>query len=797
MKHLSIRSLAGAVFRQGDLYPSRQGPPVEAKEGVQTAARVQAMRCRGNPFYRAEVTLSANLELANTAYALQGRADGLALTPEGELLIEEYKTTRAPSPLLNSVDQAQVRLYAGLYLASQGALETVGQITLRLLYLNPETLQEHVFEDHWTPEQAAAYLALALTCYQGLLEAKQRQWLDRETWAEALRFPYSDFRINQRAVSRRVFRSLSKGENLLLEAPTGSGKTLAVLYPAIKVQRGDRQLVYLTSKSRGADTVAETLTLLNIQGPKSVAFNATQITAKAKVCLMPGMPCDAALCPYARGYYDRVTEALSELLTGGYIHEQRIHQIALKHQLCPFELSLDAASESDLIVADYNYVFDPAVRLQRLGDLSQHHLLVDEAHQLPSRVQSMLSTALSLQAVAQALRTCALDLAPAIRRLQRALAQLTKAAAMRAIPPEQVEDLEAGLQAYVEAVDHWRTQSEEAHEQQTLVLQDARDEDPVQALYFISLGWMRSKSWGPSDSFRYLLRGQGDERAVVRYCVDPGPYTADVLKDAASVLRFSGTVSPLGLYQQLHGFPEQLIQSEGSNEKWPTPERAPNPFQASSTGVLLISDIPTYLRTREGSLPRLAALVQEVIRTAPGRYLIALPSYAYLELFSRTQVDAEYGFMVQRPNMSDGEQADLLSTFADQSTCLLGVVLGGVLTESLNFPASGLRGVFVVGLGLPPPGLERDLMAAHFDEKIGKGWGQQVAYTQPAMLKVSQAAGRLIRRTGDRGLVFLIDPRFAEPRYRCFLPAHWMIEPTALGDVRNRVKTFWAHDSPS
>ena len=115
-------------------------------------------------------------------------------------------------------------------------------------------------------------------------------------------------------------------------------------------------------------------------------------------------------------------------------------------------------------------------------------------------------------------------------------------------------------------------------------------------------------------------------------------------------------------------------------------------------------------------------------------------------------------------------------------------VLGGLFTESIDLPADALIGIVVVGIGLPPPTLERNEMA----ECYGEPYGRALAYEQPAMTRVVQAAGRLIRRENDRGVVCLIDGRFLAPEYREYLPRHWQPVRATSRQLPAVLSDFWS-----
>ena len=780
MNTLSVRNLAEFVFRSGDLYPPSQGRRVEASEGVETQQKLQKQRSNNDSQYAAEVSLKLNIVVMNQSWELRGRMDGLTKSDSGRWVIEEYKSTRAEKKALNSIDHGQGLLYAGL-LALKEDLQ--GQLELRIIYVNPDTLSEYSYDFVFSAGQAVAKLILALCCYESRMQQDLQRHEERHTWASSLTFPYDGFRPSQRAIARRVFQAQRKKENLLLEASTGSGKTMAVLYSALREQGVGAKLFFLTSKSRGADALLNAVQdVVNANAHGKIV--AVQLTAKEKACVVPGMPCSSQLCEYAAGYYDKLPHALVELLGNGAVADQgQVAAVAHKHKVCPFELSLDLATWSDLIIGDYNYIFDPVVRLQRFIAQPNIHLLIDEAHQLNPRVQAMLETQISSFEVRSAKSTVKKKMARRVLSIDRALKKLTKGLVDGEHEIPQAATLDRAVANFLLDYDQ-----EEQIDQPEVELEN---------LYFACLRWARAETWFDEKRFRYLVTVEGKSVQVRQICLDAGHYANQVMSEYASVVRFSATVSPLAIYQQLHGQPIALEHFS---------ERAKTPFNSDQTHVLIVKDIPTYLQQRSASLAKIRMLIDTLTTTKPGRYLLAMPSYAYLEQFrdayQRATSDRQptKKFLYQERGQDNQRQQELMDTFSANENIVMGVVLGGGLSESIDFGEAKLSGVVIVGLGLPPPSLARNLMAEFYEQSTqsmqerGHGLGQTMAYNQPAMARVIQAAGRLVRSPNDRGIICLVDPRFQQVELQSFFPSYWRPQTITLKEVKSSVNSFWSHD---
>jgi len=769
---VSVKTLAEFVHRRGDLYPSLGGR-VTGEEGIATQRLVQ--RQRGEPYER-ELPVAAELESHGLRINVSGRVDGcdFSTTPP---LVEEIKTSRADAAdaerLLGSTHWAQVSLYAAMLALTR---PDVNAWQLRLLYCHPDLHTAVPFDRLWTKDDLAEFLEETIARYGEWMAQQLGYRAGRDRWLEERVFPYGEFRPHQRALAGRVFQAFRDGEHLLLEAPTGSGKTMGVVYPALKALAAGHigRLFYLTSRGTGARAAIQACADLAVGSDR---IRVVDLIAKEKACLVPGMPCDER-CEYANGYYDRIHGALTALLEQRHMTADVVRSVAEAHTVCPFELSLDGALWADLVIGDYNYLLDPVVRLQRFFEDGELGLLIDESHQLGERTRAMLSLDLDRADVRSALRES--PPAPLLRGLKsvdRALMNLR-----RELPTDQevIIDEPAGLLRAMQRV-------------LEALADDATDltRFPVCRLLMFNLSrWIRSSAWVDQQRFRFFGFAPTGERGarnvrITLCCLDPAGYLSATLAGYGPHIRFSGTVSPPELYQALHG------------ESAAPAERVESPFAPDQLATLIVRDLPVYYRQRERSLPQLAQLVRDVCATAPGNYLVALPSFEYLEQL-RTVLETGEGSssdlltVSQTPGMNDDARADFLQRFQPDGRHRIGlIVLGGVFAESVDFNHAPLAGVICVGVGLPPPSLLRDEMAAHFDATLGNGVGQTVAYRQPAMTKVLQMAGRLLRSPTDRGVLCLVDDRFEDADYRSFFPLHWRPESVRAAEVAERLENFW------
>ena len=756
---IGVRQLAEWIHRRGDIHV-RYERVTSAAEGLAAQRRAQQGRAGS---YQAETPVSVEFSAADRAFRLQGRIDGCD-TDAG--LVEEYKATRAdPERVhahLGSVHWAQLALYGAL-LAQQQPERTCWQLVL--CYCHPDHDELRCFEASWTRERLQAFLEQTLDAFRAAMaELTQHRQLRDRTLGD-LPFPHRGFRPNQRALAGRVYQGLLRAEHLLLEAPTGMGKTLAVLFPAYRALASSavQRLFYLTSRSTGQDAVQGAAEQLRSAG---AMVRCVTIIAKQRACPVPGMPCNPEDCERAAGYYDRVGPAVAAVLALGVASPEALADVADQHSVCPFELSLDAARWADLTVLDYNYLFDPGVRLQRFAQAQDAAVLIDEAHQLGDRVRDMLSAALGRQQFEAALAEAApVELKRQLRSLRRSFALAVRGPAQDAayeLPwPEAFCRRAAELTPQIGAL-----------------LEATQGGAATEALYFALLRWVRALDTLQRDSTAVVF--EPADQTLTLLPLDPGPHIQATLKRYGPSVRFSGTLSPLPLYHRLQG--------GGSAEL----ARGLPATDEQRLGVFVVPDLPVYLRQRQQSLPDLVTLVEQLIDSRPGNYFVALPSFSYLSAFATAFAERrpEHSLYSQSPKADAMDRDAFIAHFRSGAAPSLGcVVLGGVFTESVDFAGDALLGMVVVGVALPPPSVQRAALAAYHGAASD---GEDVAYRQPGMAKVVQAAGRVVRGGTDRGVVCLVDPRFNQTAFRRFQPGHWQPRTVSKTHLKAALDAFWA-----
>ena len=491
--------------------------------------------------------------------------------------------------------------------------------------------------------------------------------------------------------------------------------------------------------------------------------------------------------------------ARDELLGMGLATRDSIERAAARHAVCPFELSLDAAAWADVVVCDYNYVFDPVVRLERLAapPFKRVGLLVDEAHQLGDRVRDMLSTSLARAALERALGEAPPWLRKRLRAVDRAFLRLRREARRAAAESRD----SAGIPDVDDA--SWRSPNDANGAEYRIeepiallravqrLLAAAAEADlgtypATREFLFDCFRLQEGNGWRDEENYCHLLTTTRRNIEARMVCLSPSRHIDSVLRRYSGAVRFSGTVSPLPLFQVVHG---QDASSRAARVRldW-----------GSNLGVFIVPDVSTYYRDRAASRDALAGVVEAVIGAAPGNYLVAFPSFAYLDLVvPRLQGMAEV--VAQRPGMTDAQKQEFIRRLSTrngkpaddgarlpQPSLIGAAVMGGMFAESVDFDGGALAGVIVVGVGLVPRSLERDLIGERFGAH-----GFDVAYRQPGMTRVAQAAGRAVRGVGDTGVVVLVDPRFPRAEWGAFFPRYWRPAQVHSSAIGAAVTSFW------
>lgn len=810
VRTVSVRQLVEFVLRTGDLGGARDFVGSDrALAGTRGHLKVQRSRPAG---YRKEVRVGYDIESDDLTLRIQGRIDGV-LTSDDGVLLEEIKTVQGRwDGVADPLHWAQARIYAFIY-ADQEKLEAV---TIRLTYLDLDSDALTEFTERAPSADLARFFQETVAVYLEWARADEQRRHRRDASIRSLEFPFAAYRPGQRQLAVAVYRAMARGERLFAEAPTGIGKTISVLFPAVKAlaEGQAERLFYLTARTTTREIAERALEEMRRAGLK---LSSLSLTAKEKICVQDGQPCDPLVCPLARGYYDRRKPAMRALLDDEGVTRDRLERVGREHQVCPFELSLDISEWVDAVICDYNYVFDPQVYLRRHFDEPNGDcvFLVDEAHNLVDRGREMFSAELgvaSLRDVRRAIADALPTLAKALQKLSRAIRKLSESESGEEEQPDPepvLFDAAFGRQsetspplggttrdfaqgrdgvrvyrqlpsAVLSALEHalelaeaWLARNEPAAFREELL-----------TLYFELFSLARAADRF-DERFRTLLTPGRDARLKL-FCVDPSALLRQALDRGRATVFFSATLTPLEYYRQLLG----------GQPTDPSLQLA-SPFDSRNLAVLIQPRIRTHFKARGGSLDAVVETIGEAVQARAGNYLVYLPSYQYLtdvrSRFAERYPQIEH--LEQRPGMNEAERDLFLAAFKSTSARpLVGfAVMGGIFGEGIDLVGDRLIGAVIVGVGLPQLSVERDLIREHFEATLGLGF--EYAYTFPGMNRVLQAIGRVIRSDTDRGAAVLVDARFAEGRYQRLFPPWWRIQRVhGTPELREALRRFWEGD---
>ncbi len=758
---ISVSDLADFCCRRGDLNLGLQRSP-SAQEGQQGQRTVQKSKTAG---YVKEVVVTAEWQQTLFTCLLGGRIDGVLA---GDIpLLEEIKTTYCSQQELpdaqRAVHWAQLMLYGALYLQTDPA----EQLHLQLCYLKLDDDSVFTFDKLVTADELQDFYQSCRQDYEQWLHWQCEHWQRRDTFLQGLNFPYSEFRQGQRTLSVQAYRDLRDGQRGLYQAATGLGKTLGILFPALKLlaEQRYRQIWYVTAKTSGQRSVLQALDQLDHRNDRPVRV--LILSARERVCFCNPGP--ATICEGQKNFFDKWQSIRNDVQQQSHWNPDQLSALARQHNLCPHQLSLQLVPWADLIIADYNYVFDPAVRLSDYLDQHARHiaLLVDEAHNLPDRARDMFSISLEQKALVAAAKTTAdRTVKKQLKKVQHYFPAADTPAQAFAEPPADI------MPALATLTEHWL---EWFARQQWLVFPEQLFETLMTCARFAQ----RLQRWQPED--RWLCYPDHDTQTLAIFCTDPAPQLDVLTARFHAVLYFSGSLQPLEFFARAL-----------SQQPFTQMLELPSPFPHSHLLTLVIP-VNTRYDARTRSIPTVADMISAVWQARPGRYLVSFPSYQYL------QSVREY-LQVQHPHLpllvQGTSMADTTETFVQhlmETPTLALVIAGGRYAEGLDLPDNLLQGVIVVGTCMPPPSLQRELIQAHFQNAGCDGF--DFAFRFPGLNRVIQSAGRVIRRETDRGMLILMDDRFTRQELRQHFPAHW--QPQRINrpqDLAAPLLAFWQAD---
>ncbi len=784
---ISVRNLVEFLLRSGDIDSRRRGK--KEQEAMAAGARLhRKLQKQMGAGYQAEVSLKAEFPIGEIVLQLEGRADGL-FELDGLPAVDEIKgvywdVSRLEEPA--AVHRAQALCYAYMAMDS-GLWDGADRVAVRLTYCNLETEELRHFTEELTAEEVRAYVRGLAEQYGkwGLFLYRHRQ--ERNRSAKALSFPFP-YRPGQRELAVSAYKAMRQKKTLFIQAPTGIGKTMSVLFPAVKaVGEGlGEKIFYLTAKTVTRTVAEEAMEILREKG---LLASSVTLTAKEKTCPMASEGerprCRPDVCPYAKGHFDRVNAAVYDYICGREkAGREDILEWAERYQVCPHEFTLDLSGWMDVVICDYNYVFDPNAQLRRYfseGPGGEYLFLVDEAHNLVERAREMYSASLYKEdflAVRALVKPFSPRLEKRLSRCNRLLLEM-KRESDGPLVRDSVSQFAIALTAVFGEMERFQEEYR------------VMDDNEEFGRLYLDIRHFLAMYEQMDASYRIYTEPISRESFLLRlFCASPAASLAQCLEKGNSTVFFSATLLPVNYYKEL------LC---GNTEEYAV--YVPSPFDPAKRLLAVGRDVSSRYKRRDSrEYAKIAGYIRTAAEARKGNYLAYFPSYAYLEEVYQVlkEQETDIQFIVQSTHMSEAGREDFLAEFDRERDCsLVGLcVMGGVFSEGIDLKGERLIGVLVVGTGLAQICTEREILRGWFEEQGKDGFAY--AYRYPGMNKVLQAAGRVIRTDRDEGIILLLDERFLYREYQRMFPREWSgYYVTNYKNLPQILRDFWENGRKS
>lgn len=776
---ISVRNLVEFVLRSGDIdNRTVSGADKDAmQEGARLHKKIQG-KMGGN--YHAEVPLRMEFPYTDFSITVEGRADGIIDGDDGNsAVIDEIKCVYADLYFIDEprfVHKAQAMCYGYMY----GIQNELEKIDIQMTYANLDTEEIKRFNEEYTIEQLTEWFEGVLELYykwaQYLYDNRNLMLLT----AKELEFPY-EYRAGQRDVAVSVYKAINRKVDLFIQAPTGVGKTMSTVFPAVKAMGEDKaeKIFYLTAKTIAGTVAHEAFRTLRRSG---LHFKTIGITAKEKMCVMDETNCNPVYCDRAKGHYDRINEAVFDIICNeSDITREVIQEYAAKHNVCPFEMSLDISNWVDGIICDYNYAFDPSASLKRYfaeGGSGRYIFLVDEAHNLVDRAREMYSGSISKEKVLEVKRIMNgrdKAITASLERINKVLLGYKRQCddMPYLIMPDTAE-LEIQLMRFNSLMEKYM----ETH-------REFENRDIVLDFYFESLNYMAVVD-RLDECYEIYCRidDDGEFRAHLM-CINPSHNLKMCMEKAVSTIFFSATLLPVNYYKEL---------LSGNKDDYAM--YIESPFDPAKRLIFAGIDVTSrYTRRNRAEYEKIARYIFRVAGSKVGNYMIFFPSYSLLrsvyDIVAELSEFKDIDVICQQNSMSESDREEFLSQFEQvgEKSMAAFCVMGGIFSEGIDLTNDKLIGVVVVGTGLPQVCAEREIIMNYFKNNGMDGF--DYAYRFPGMNKVLQAAGRVIRTHEDTGIIALLDERFARRDYSALFPREWNdVKLVNMGNVSKEIDGF-------
>ena len=748
---ISVRNLIEFVMRSGDIDNSFRDN-ARMIEGIRAHQRVQKSYAKD---YNKEYKLKHTSIISSIEFLVEGRADGL-IKEKDTYVIDEIKSTKRDLDDIDDSNQmhwAQAKCYA-YFFACDNDLST---IDITLTYVSIENYKTKIFRRTFEKDELEIFYIDLLNRYIEFSKIVSKNIEERNSTSKDIDFPYASYRKGQRKMAVAIYTAILKEKNVFIDAPTGIGKTISSIFPSIKSfsENLADKIFYLTAKNTTSKEAIKAMKLLKENGLK---LKAVQITSKEKICLNDEVKCNPIDCPFAKGHFDRVNDALKDILTNEYIMDYDIiTSYAEKHRVCPLEFEFDISTFSDFIICDYNYVFDPNVYLRRFFDeiIDRYIFLIDEAHNLLDRARDMYSFSFSNREFIELKKSLDVSRDKKIIKIVDDIIEYFEniyvkfGKKLHYYTTNQILDLDEKLISLSKKMEEFLIKEK-----------DDKNYDFVLEIYFRINSYLRISDQFMDGFYNVISFDENNEEKTFEIkCVDPSYVLKKKYDLARTSVFFSATLSPMKFFMTMLGASFSLKL------------RLDMPFSLDKL-MIIQKSISTRYKDRFSNISKISDLIYEFVQGRKGNYFIFFPSFDYLEKVAGDyMIRHSEKILIQDRSMSQMDRSRFLKKFTNDSSEVAFVVLGGIFAEGVDLIGNKLIGSMIISVGMPGLSFDRNLIKEHFDKENMAGF--DYSYTYPGINKVFQAAGRVIRSENDKGIIYLVDDRYTWYKYQSLFPKHW------------------------
>lgn len=786
---VSVRTLVEFVMRFGSI-DNRFKAASKAVEGIKGHKYVQSTY---NKEDESEVTLNYTYEDEDIIIDIEGRADGI-LKENDITIIDEIKTTTTDLLLIdenyNPLHFKQAECYGYIY-SLENNLKT---IDIQVTYYNIDTQNTRSLRKAYSVDELKKSFFYLIDEYKKWCK-EDSLWIEKRNKSmKDFIFPFNEYRRGQRELAVRVYKAITDKKKCFAEAPTGIGKTISTVFPSIKAmgEGYTSKIFYLTAKTITREAAENAIKLMK---DKNLLVKSVTLTAKEKVCFMEESNCNPEYCIYAKDYYEKINDIVMEIRQKyDFFDRDTILSIAKKYKICPFELALELTLISDMIICDYNYLFDPSVYLKRFFDVknTDYTFLIDEAHNLIDRGREMYSAYIFEERE----KECKKIIKKKSMRISKSLDELElyfkeklldiKDRNVRVIKKNDApEDLKEILKVFLGACDEYLARNNEENEEFLQMYFDAHNFVSIMDYY--------------DENYVTVFIEKENNIIVKLYCINPSKLLIERMKIGRATVIFSATLSPLNYFRDMYGYLEDDFIVNLSS-----------PFDHNNRLLMIANNLSTTFNKREETSMEIVDYIKKCVESKKGNYLVFFPSYKYMDMIYDKFIEQikDINVHIQTRDMEETQKEEFISIFKEglDKTNVAFSVLGSHFSEGIDLARDRLIGVIVVGVGMPAIGFDRDIIKDKINENLKNSDNNQsyypedkgfdYAYVYPGMIKVLQAAGRCIRTDEDKGVILLIDKRYGTRKYKELFPLDWRYNKTVKNgdDIKRECSNFWKNN---